>query len=161
MRWSRHEKTTLAMVAYRDLMEAADMMFRQLDHVLTPLGLTTAQYRTLEALFFRGPMNQTELSRLTFSSGSTVSVTVSTLAKGRLVTRRPDAGNRNQNVVAITRDGKRVLARVLPHVTKLVRALMAALGKREQKALARMCQKLAAGDDVKTLRELLATMRGK
>jgi len=38
---------------------------------------------------------------------------------------------------------------------------MAALEKREQMALARLCEKLAVGDEARLLRELLATMRGK
>lgn len=161
MKWSRRERTTLAMMTYRSLMGAADMMYRQLDQVLGSLELTTGEYRVLEALFFGGPLSQTELSRVTFCPGSTISATVSMLEGNRLATRRADARNPNKNVVTITRGGKRVFARALPHTTKLVRGLMAALEKREQQALARMCDKLAAGDEAKLLRELLATLRGK
>jgi DNA-binding MarR family transcriptional regulator len=159
MKWSRHQKTTLAMVTYRNLLCAADMMVRQLDQVLGSLKMTTGEYRALEALFFHGPMSQAELTRLTFTSGSSTSLAVSMLERDKLATRRADPSNVNKNVVTITREGKRTLARALPHTTKLVRALMAALDKREQMALARLCEKLAMGDEAALLRELLTTLR--
>lgn len=161
MKWSRRERTTLAMATYRNLLYASGMMVRELDQVLIPLGLTTGEYRALEALFFQGPMTQAELGRMTLSVGSSTSLTVAMLEREKLVTRRADPSNRTRNIVTLSREGKKVLAGALPHTTKLVRALMAALDKREQMALARLCEKLAAGDEVRALRELLTTMRGK
>jgi len=161
MRLSRIQRTTLAMDAYKSLVCAAECMVKSLDQQLIHEGLTTGQYRALEALLLHGPMSQAQLCQVIFSVSSSTSLTVSLLQRDGLVTSRADESHGRKTVVAITTAGKKVVGRVMPLQAHLVRALMAALEKREQEVLARLCEKLAGGDEAKLLRELLTTLRGK
>ena len=57
-------------------------------------------------------------------------------------------------VVSLTRDGRKLIATVLPRQAKMVKAMMRALDLREQDTLGRLCRKLREGDIVKYFQEI-------
>lgn len=156
---TRSVRTSLAMGAYRSLICAAEVMVATLEQQLAPLDVTMTQFRAMEALFFNGPMSQAKLCQFTMTGSSSTGLALRILQRQNLLTRRVDETHRKRHVVTITPRGKVAVARFIPHQTKLVRGLMAALDRREQAALTRLCNKLAEGDEASLLREILKTLR--
>lgn len=155
----RGVRTSLGMGAYRSLVCAAQVIVSTLERQLAPLNLTMTQWRAIEALFFNGPMSQAKLCQFTFTGSSSTGLALRGLQRQNLVTRRIDETHRKRHVISITPRGKIAVAKFIPFQTKLVRGLMAALDRREQAALTRLCNQLSDGDEASLLRELLKTMR--
>jgi DNA-binding MarR family transcriptional regulator len=159
MRAGRGVRTSLAMGAYRSLVAAAEAIVGHLERQLAPIDATITQYRALEALFFHGPMSQSKLCQFTFTGSSSTGLALRALQRQNMLTRRVDENHRKRHVVTITPRGKIAVAKFAPFQTKLIRGLMAALDRREQATLTRLCNKLAAGDEDSLLRELVKTLR--
>ncbi|MGD0955596.1 MAG: MarR family transcriptional regulator [Candidatus Acidiferrales bacterium] len=156
MEFNGDERAERAVRAHTNLVRAAESAMALPDRQLDSLGPTTSQFRALETLLRLGPMTRWTLAKRVLRSGSNMTAVLDRLKRHGLVVRRADENGRRKMVVHLTPEGKNLLARVLPLQAKLIRAQMAALGDREQEALARLCGKLGDGNPVKFVRELTA-----
>lgn len=154
-------KTERALEAFKKMLHATESVVRLLDDQLCSFDLTTGQYRALEALLGRGPMSQVELGDAINAGSSSTSLVIKVMERCGLVARRVDASNRKKKVVQITAEGKKLAMKVMPTQARLIRARMAALTKREQQALARLCEKLDVGNPLKLIRELTRVDEGE
>jgi len=144
-----NERTERALRAYLGLIRAADSVTALIEMQLETRGLTLSQGRVLEALMEFGPMSQLKLARKILRSKSAIVFVVRELERRRLVKSRMNKRDRRTRVVGVTLKGHKLAAEVLPVHTRLIRAQMATLGGREQETLARLCEKLIAGDSAK------------
>jgi len=144
-----NERTERALRAYLGLIRAADSVTGLIEMQLETRGLTLSQGRVLEALMEFGPMSQLKLARKILRSKSAIVFVVRELERRRLVKSRMNKRDRRTRVVGVTLKGHKLAAEVLPVHTRLIRAQMATLGGREQETLARLCEKLIAGDSAK------------
>lgn len=155
-----NERTERALRAYLGLIRAADSVTGLLEMQLEPLRLTLSQGRALEALAKFGPMSQLKLARKILRSKSAIVLVVRELERRRLVTSRMNKRDRRTRIVRVTLKGNKLAAELVPVQTRLIRAQMAALGGREQETLARLCEKLIAGDSAKFAGEFVRAEAG-
>jgi MarR family transcriptional regulator, 2-MHQ and catechol-resistance regulon repressor len=141
-----NERNERALRAYTGLIRAADSVTGLLEMQLAPMRLTLSQGRVLEALAKFGPMSHLSLARRILRSKSAVALMLKELERRRLVSSRTDKRDRRKQTARVTLAGNKLAAELVPVHTKLIRAQMAALGRREQETLARLCEKLIAGD---------------
>lgn len=74
--------------------------------------VTTTQYGALVVLAARGAVDQITLARMLGLDRSTAGLVVSNLERRRAVVRTADADDRRRRVLALTPDGRALLARV-------------------------------------------------
>lgn len=153
---SQHEKQARALATYASLARALDSLDSLLDPQCENAGLSRSQFRVLEHLLLYGPAATGELAKKIQFGDSTISVVTRNLARAGLVARRADKADGRKAIVDLTREGRELIQRLLPHRAKILRAQMCVLGKREQENLERLCRKLADGDVVKFVEEITA-----
>jgi MarR family transcriptional regulator, 2-MHQ and catechol-resistance regulon repressor len=152
-----NERSERALRAYTGLVRAAESVTRLLEMQLEPMRLTLSQGRVLEALTRFGPMSHLSLARKILRSKSAVALVVKELERRRLVSSRTDKRDRRTRVARVTLVGNKVARELVPVHTKLIRAQMATLGAREQETLARLCEKLIAGDSARFAMEMVTS----
>lgn len=157
MRLKKQGRTQRALDAYTRLVAAEERVTRLLQGLLDSFGLTMSRFRVLVALARNGPMVHgalvVEALRGSFGNGGLV---LKNLERDGLVKHGPHEKDRRKIVYQLTAQGRALVAEVFPEYAKGVRAHMAALLSREQELLARLCEKLQAGDLVRFYHELRA-----
>ena len=91
----------------------------ELDDLARPEGLTTLQYTALTVLERHSDLTVAHLARRSFVTGQSMSEMVTALLDRGLVERHRDPADRRRLVIALTRSGKRLLARMRPRVSAL------------------------------------------
>jgi MarR family transcriptional regulator, 2-MHQ and catechol-resistance regulon repressor len=155
MRYQTSKNTARAVLAYTDLVRAADRLNKFLRRQLESFDLSMAEFGVLKAVLFRGPMSLVELSEEMIRDDTNVSHVAGDLRERGLVSYRGDEKDRRKKIVRLTEEGKTVIARAFTSHAKVVRAQMSALTRQEQDVLRRMCQKLAKGNAFKFLMEMM------
>ena len=173
-RATHKEKTQLAFQAYLDLLDAAEWFKSQMRAPLESFDLTMRGFRLLIILRQEGARPITELARRHGCSRQNMDAILAPLEARRWVgrmmvtleaakipeSRLPIArrGKRRDGpkiaVVGLTKLGKRFIGEVLPSHSKMVKALMRAIGLKQQRVLSRICRQLVAGDIAKFVREI-------
>ena len=173
-RASHKEKTGRAFGAYLDLADTADWIRRELAGPLDYFGLTMNEFRLLHMLYNQGPMSVSDAAERRACKIQNMHTLVERMEGagwvGRQVMWRAPAEIRESRmpkvrrgtprrgpkvrVVSLTREGRKLIATVLPRQAKLVKSMMRALDLREQDTLGRLCRKLREGDMVKFFQEI-------
>jgi len=148
------KNTQRAMDTYLGLARAMNTMVQLLGHQLRNFGLTLSQFQMLAALYRLGSANQGKVSEESVRSDSDVSVVLKTLEGRGLVERYGQASDRRKRIARLTPKGQRLIARIYPHHTNIVRARMCALTSVEQTSLRRLCWKLEVGNPGRFVREI-------
>jgi DNA-binding MarR family transcriptional regulator len=102
---------------------------RQLAAALRPYGVRVHAWRVLGALYGRRGLSMTEVADIVAVDPTTLSRTVAQLARGGLVSRLIDVGDKRVTRLALTAAGTRLTARILPVVLRLTEAATAGLPK--------------------------------
>ena len=147
-------KSKQALAAYTDLVRAIESVEMLLENQAAHFHLTLNQFQALAALLRFGTMTQADISAELFRCDSTVIVIVRNLEKKGLLVRAPHETDKRKWNISLTSAGEKLAARILPEHARLIRAQMAALGRREQKTLGSLCRKLREGDPLKFLLEM-------
>ncbi len=155
MRDPLRQRQARAAGAYGELAAAVRRLNELLDSQLRGFDLTTGQFQVLEAIVQRGPMNQAQLGACTQRTDGDVYQVLQRLASRGLVARRTHDTDRRKRNVHLTPEGRKLITKVLPLREGVIRARMSVLTKREQMNLARLCGKLAEGDPVKFVLQLV------
>ena len=153
------KKTHLALAAHASIIQAKESMAAMQSRQLESFGLTTSQFRVLEALLRGGPMSQSELSGVLLWVHSNTHFLVSKLEGWGLVVRKPRENDKRVTEIHLTPDGEKLIAEAFPLHAMLVRAQMSVLDVREQETLCRLCRKLSQGDSGKFILELASSAR--
>jgi MarR family 2-MHQ and catechol resistance regulon transcriptional repressor len=133
-----------ALDAYIKLMRAAESVTARA-HVVLPRDLTFSQFAALEALYHLGPLYQTELATKLLKTGGNLTLVVDNLERCGFVIRERKAEDRRYVRVALTPKGRKFIAAVFPRLAASITRELAALTRREQAALGRLCKKLGIG----------------
>ncbi|HUA02081.1 MAG TPA: hypothetical protein VMB02_17215 [Candidatus Aquilonibacter sp.] len=173
-RASQKEKTQTAFQAYLDLLDAAEWFKARLRAPLESFDLTMEGFRVLVFLYQEGALPITEVARRRRCSLQNMHGVIARLEArrwvGRVIVSFPPAeipenrlpvARRGQPrkgqkiaVVALTKLGKRFVGEVLPSHSKVVKAMMRAVSRRQQKVLSKICRQLRAGDIMRFMREI-------
>jgi DNA-binding MarR family transcriptional regulator len=172
-RASHKEKTGRAFGAYLDLADTADWIRRELAGPLDYFGLTMNEFRLLHMLYNQGPMSVSDAAERRACKIQNMHTLVeggggrppprqvmwrapAEIRESRMPKVRRGTPRRGPKVrvVSLTREGRKLIATVLPRQAKLVKSMMRALDLREQDTLGRLCRKLREGDIVKFFQEI-------
>lgn len=97
------------------LTRAREAVMRYVRPPLREHELTEQQWRVLRALARNGPLEPTELARLTFLLAPSLSRILRDLGERRLIERRSAKSDLRRSVISITAAGSRLLKIVAPH----------------------------------------------
>lgn len=114
------------------------------------LDLTPSQYSALFALRERSPIGQNELGRLIALDRSTTSVVVKILRDRGLVDSSTDASDRRKSFLALTNDGRLLLARAERRNSLSSQELLSVFNKVQASVFLELLDKLAGSLDAKT-----------
>jgi DNA-binding MarR family transcriptional regulator len=127
---------------------ASALLDRGLNENFSRFGLNRTSWDALAALRRVGPpyrRSPTELYRSLMRTSGGMTHLVDRLVQAGLVERVADPDDRRGLLVALTRRGRTLVARIGPSHLETERRMLAALTKREQAELARLLRKLLIG----------------
>jgi DNA-binding MarR family transcriptional regulator len=93
---------------------AARLLARRFDRLFAPLGLTNGQFSLLVALSGQWSPRVGELAEFLGMDSTTMTAAVKTLDKRGLVSLRPDETDARARRLALTQEGREVVARAVP-----------------------------------------------
>lgn len=99
----------------------------QLDDLLRPVGVSTAQYTALTVLSQREAISSAELARLSFVTAQSMSDVVAGLETRGLIRRDRDPANRRRLLISITPAGEALMAMQAAAVGTLERLMVSRL----------------------------------
>ncbi|HOT28342.1 MAG TPA: MarR family transcriptional regulator [Candidatus Ozemobacteraceae bacterium] len=138
---------TRALDAFIKLLRAADAVSRRTREVISTAGLTESRFGVLEALYHLGPLSPGELGRKILKTAGNLTLVIDNLERDGLVERRSGLNDRRVKRVALTRQGRDLIERLLPPHAELIVSEMSVLTAEEQIELARLCKKLGLKQD--------------
>lgn len=115
---------------------------RQTLKIVSEYGLTLSQFAVLEALYSKGDMTVGMVRDSILSSMGTISVIVNNLIKMNYIQRIPDEKDRRVCILSLTKEGKELIAKVLPENIKMIQDYMKRLDEKEQDQLLYLLKKL-------------------
>lgn len=110
-------------------------------------GLTLAEFGIMEALYHLGPMLLGELQRKILVSSGGVTYLVDRLEHRGLVERQPCPNDRRARYAALTREGKRLMARIFPDHARAIEHAMSGLTRSDRDAVAGSLKALGRAAD--------------
>lgn len=105
-------------------------------------GLTLAEFGVLEVLYHKGPLLLSEVQRKVLVSSGGITFLVNRLEERGLVERRHIPGDRRARHVALTAAGRRLVARIFPEHTEVIRRALGGLTVRERRDARRFLRTL-------------------
>ena len=136
------EATRRALDAFIKISRARKMLSFRTSRLLAEYELTESQLGTLEALYYLGPMCQSEIGNKLLVSGGNVTMVVNNLEKRGLVSRKRDGKDRRQNTVSLTEKGQQLINELFPKHVQNIADLLSILSPDEQDELGRLCKML-------------------
>jgi DNA-binding MarR family transcriptional regulator len=111
----------------------------RMEHAMTStakdLNLTLLQLAALAELNHNGALSTADLARLTFVTPQNMSLTVSKLAAGGYLFRKPHPTNARVKRLVLTSRGLKVLRRAVARAVTIEREMFSALSSRQKNAL--------------------------
>lgn len=141
-RYRGSEGEVRALNALITLLRASDAVAAALQRGMAGRRLTGSQFGILEALLHLGPLCQGELASKLLRSCASMTSVVEGLEKRGLVVRQRTAEDKRFVRVALTADGRKLIADIFPGHARAVAKLFGGLTGREQEELRRLCRKL-------------------
>lgn len=105
--------------------------------------LTVSQFGILESLALLGPISQKELAARILKSPGNITTIINNLEKAGLVLRVLSTQDKRYYAIHLTDKGRRLIDRLLPIHTEILRNRMAVLTEEEQQTLGRLLEKLS------------------
>ncbi len=134
------EATRDALDAFIKLSRARKMLSQRTGALLVEYGLTESQLGTLEALYYLGPMCQSDIGSKLLVTDGNVTMIVNNLEKRGLVSRQRNGQDRRQVRVCLTEKGQELIAELFPKHAKNIADLMRILSPLEQERLGHLCK---------------------
>jgi DNA-binding MarR family transcriptional regulator len=120
------------------LMKQVELAVRaELDDLARPQGLTALQYTALTVLERHSDLTAAHLARHSFVTGQSMADMVTALLDRGLIERHRDPADRRRLVIALTRSGRRLLARMRPQVAALQDRMLSLLSGEQANELRR------------------------
>jgi DNA-binding MarR family transcriptional regulator len=109
----------------------------RLDEILRPAGLTTLQYTALTVLERHPDLSSAQLARNSFVTAQSMADMVIALEDRGLLERHRDPADKRRLVLALTKEGAKLLRGVRSKVAALEAEMLAPLSERQAKELRR------------------------
>jgi DNA-binding MarR family transcriptional regulator len=93
---------------------AARALARRFDEVLRPLGITSGQFSLMMSLNRPEPPNMRSVASLLAMDRTTLTAALKPLERQGLIETRPDTKDRRSRLLALTDEGRSLLARAFP-----------------------------------------------
>lgn len=106
-------------------------------------GLTAQQFAVLAKIGEVGSESQNALGRMVAMDQSTMNGVVQRLLRRGLVTKSHSAEDRRKLLLRLTREGARVLDRILPRAQDITRLTLAPLSEKDQKKLLALLRQIS------------------
>jgi DNA-binding MarR family transcriptional regulator len=114
------------------LMKQVELAVRaRLDELTRPVGLTALQYTALTVLEGHPDLTSAHLARRSFVTAQSMADMVTTLLDRGLIERHRDPADRRRLVIALTDQGRVLLAQLRPRVADLEREMLRLLSDDE------------------------------
>ncbi len=143
---SRPRRPPRAFSAQHSIGTALRETYRSFARSLAPRlqahGVTLAMWFALRELWTRDGLNQSEIARKLDSRASAVVGVVDALRRSRLVRLERSANDGRVSIVRLTRAGRAIRARLVPHGGSVNRNALAGFSSREVRALFAMLTRL-------------------
>jgi len=120
------------------LLRAREAVMRQFRPSLRKHGLTEQQWRILRALAAVDTIEATELARVAFLLGPSLSRILRDLEGRGLIARKPVASDQRRSILSITPKGLKLIAEVAPHSEASYTEIAGRYGARKLVELHRM-----------------------
>ena len=126
------------------LLRAREAVMRHFRAQLRHYGLTEQQWRVLRALVEIDAVEVTELARLTFLHGPSLSRILPDLEERKLISRRTADEDLRRGIISVTRKGEAMIDVIAPHSAAIYAEITTRCGKKELAEIERLLAKLEA-----------------
>ncbi len=134
------EATRHALDAFIKLSRARKTLSYRTSRLLAEYGLTESQLGTMEALYYLGPMCQSDIGNKLLVTDGNMTMIVNNLEKRVFVSRQRDPHDRRQITVSLTEAGHQLIAELFPKHAQNIANLLSILTPAEQEELGRLCK---------------------
>lgn len=138
--------TPLTHEALLNIYYTASCMKKRADEFFRPFGLTDVQFNSLMLLHYQGGsekgLSQAQLSNMMLVNRANITSLIDRMEKAGLVQRTSAPKDRRFNIVKITSQGEKLLAKVEPLYAQEVKKVMSALPGAEQTKLIGTLEKI-------------------
>jgi len=117
------------------LQQSAMITAREMYRFLSPYKLSVSQFRTLEALYKRGPLCQKDISEHVVKTTGNMTTVIDALEKKSLVRRVRDKNDRRRYNVELTAEGRKLVKKILPEQTKWIKKVMGMISEKDLEQL--------------------------
>jgi len=125
------------------LWKAARAVQAYAEHSIAELEMCGSDFAVLEALLHKGPLPINEIGKKVLLTSGSITVAVDRLESKGLVERRASGTDRRAKIVHLTKDGRKLIARVYAdHAEDMEQLAAASLSKAERETLIRLLKKI-------------------
>lgn len=139
---SRLQPTRLRQTPSWLITQTATLAHRLIGATLAGVGATRYQYAVLAAVEEFGPISQAELGRRCHIDRSDIVATLNELAAHGHIDRKQDPDDRRQNLVTLTRSGRRRLEQIAQAVDAAQSSLLGELPEQRRTELVKSLQRI-------------------
>ena len=125
------------------LWKAARAVEAYAEHSIAELEMCGSDFAVLEALLHKGPLPINEIGKKVLLTSGSITVAVDRLESRALVERRASGTDRRTKIVHLTKEGRKLIARVYAdHAADMEQLVSASLSKAERETLIRLLKKV-------------------
>jgi MarR family transcriptional regulator, 2-MHQ and catechol-resistance regulon repressor len=125
------------------LWKAARAVQAYAEHSIADLEMCGSDFAVLEALLHKGPLPINEIGKKVLLTSGSITVAVDRLESKGLVERRASNADRRAKIVHLTKEGRKLIARVYAdHAEDMEQLAAASLSKAERETLIRLLKKI-------------------
>jgi MarR family transcriptional regulator, 2-MHQ and catechol-resistance regulon repressor len=125
------------------LWKAARAVEAYAEHSIAELEMCGSDFAVLEALLHKGPLPINEIGKKVLLTSGSITVAVDRLESKALVERRASGTDRRAKIVHLTKEGRKLIARVYAdHADDMEQLVSASLSKAERETLIRLLKKI-------------------
>lgn len=136
------EDEKLSLNSYITLLRSSETISSKLNSLLSQNRLTISQFGVLEALYYLGPLCQTELGAKILKSTANITTVIDNLEKREYVQRVRSKEDRRYLTIHLIKKGKEQIEKILPLHIQEVLQCMSVLSTRERMQLYKITKKL-------------------
>ena len=136
------EATRRALDTFIKISRARKMLSQRTSRALAEYGLSESQLGALEALYFLGPMSQSDIGNKLLVTDGNMTMVLNNLEKRGLVGRQRSEKDRRQVTVCLTEAGHQLISELFPKHAQNITNLLSILTPLEQEILGSLCKKL-------------------
>lgn len=136
------EATRLALDTFIKLSRARKVIGDRSNRLLAEYGLSESQFGALEALYYLGPMYQSQIGEKLLVTGGNMTMVINNLEKRGLINRERAEEDRRQMMVSLSNKGQHLINELFPKHAQNLLNLMGILNAEELDQLGRLCKML-------------------